>query len=39
MPLKAAALAHAIADLVAEAEGIEAPLGVLGRDRREGAAK
>ncbi len=30
MPLKAAALAHAIADLVAEAEGIEAPLGVWG---------
>ncbi len=30
MPLKAAALAHAIADLVAEAEGTEAPLGVWG---------
>jgi 2-oxoglutarate ferredoxin oxidoreductase subunit alpha len=30
MPLKAAALAHAIADLVAEAEGIEVPLGVWG---------
>ncbi len=30
MPLKAADLAHAIADLVAEAEGIEAPLGVWG---------
>jgi 2-oxoglutarate ferredoxin oxidoreductase subunit alpha len=30
MPLKAAALAHAIADLVSEAEGHEAPLGVWG---------
>src|SRR4029079_2588371 len=30
MPLKAAALAHSIADLVAEAEGIEAPLGGWG---------
>ena len=34
MPLKAAALAHAIADLVAEAEGIEAAAGRVGRDRR-----
>jgi 2-oxoglutarate/2-oxoacid ferredoxin oxidoreductase subunit alpha len=30
LPLKAAELAHAIADLVAEAEGIDAPLGVWG---------
>ncbi len=30
MPLKAASLAHAIADLVAEVEGVEAPLGVWG---------
>ncbi|MGA8247120.1 MAG: 2-oxoacid:acceptor oxidoreductase subunit alpha [Nocardioides sp.] len=30
MPLKAADLAHSIADLVAEAEGIQAPLGVWG---------
>ena len=37
MPLKAAELAEAIADLVAEAEGIEAPTRRLGRDRRQGA--
>ena len=39
MPLKAAELADAIADLIAEAEGIEAPSGVHGETDAQGAVQ